>query len=50
MRFHLNEQHPAALMCPESIPYPRHHTNGKQQLEINMSVFVCVSLWLIKIH
>jgi hypothetical protein len=49
MRFHHNQQHPTALMYLESIAYPSHHTNGKQQLGIYMSVFVCVSLWLIKI-
>jgi hypothetical protein len=24
-----------------------HHTNGKQQMGISVSVFFCVSLWLI---
>ncbi len=27
--------------------YQTHHTNGKQQMGINMSVCFCVSLWLI---
>ena len=50
MRFHHNQQHPTALMYLESIAYPSYPTNGKQQLGIIMSVFVCVSLWLIKIR
>jgi hypothetical protein len=34
-------------MYLEPTAYQKHHKNGRQQIGINMSVFFCVSLWLI---
>jgi len=46
MRFDRNKQHLTPRMHLELTAYQSYHTNVKQQMGINMSVFFCVSLWL----